>query len=192
MRFDERIEIEIHPGVYEPAEDSMLMIEALEVRPGEEVLEVGCGTGIIALHCAKAGARVTASDVSIKAIECARANAERNDLDITLVESDLTEKMNGEFEVIVFNPPYLPEDEISDPSWTGGVSGLEMTLMFLKQCKRRLAPGGRVYIIVSTLSESRKFEPAADEMGYDYEIAARRQVFFEELIVYKLRMPTNE
>jgi release factor glutamine methyltransferase len=192
MRFDERIEIETPPGVYEPAEDSMLMIEALEVRPGEDVLEVGCGTGIIALHCAKAGARVTASDVSIKAIECTRANAERNDLDITLVESDLLDRLKGEFEVIVFNPPYLPADEISDPRWTGGLSGLEMTLMFLEQCKRRLAPGGRVYIIVSTLSESQKFELAVDEMGYDHEIAARRHVFFEELIVYKLRMLTTE
>lgn len=192
MRFDESIEIDTQPGVYEPSEDSMLMIEALEIHPGEEVLEVGCGTGIIALHCAKAGARVTASDVSTKAIECARANAERNDLDITLIESDLLEKMEGEFEVIVFNPPYLPEDEINDPRWTGGLSGLEMTLMFLEQCKRRLAPGGRVYVIVSTLSESQKFELAVDEMGYEHEIAAKRHVFFEELIVYRLRMLTNE
>ena len=192
MRFDESIEIETQPGVYEPSEDSMLMIEALEIHPGEEVLEVGCGTGIIALHCAKAGARVTASDVSLKAIECTRANAEKNDLDITLVESDLLEKMEGEFEVIIFNPPYLPEDEINDPRWTGGLSGLEMTLIFLEQCKGRLAPGGRVYVIVSTLSESQKFELAADEMGYDREVVAKRHVFFEELIAYKLRMLTNE
>jgi len=192
MRFDESIEIETQPGVYEPAEDSMLMIEALEVRPGEEVLDVGCGTGIIALHCAKAGARVTASDVSIRAIECARSNAERNNLDILLVESDLLERLEGEFEVIVFNPPYLPEDEMNDPRWTGGLSGLETALIFLEQCKRRLAPGGRVYVIVSTLSESQRFEIAVDEMGFDHEIAARRHVFFEELIVYKLRMLTNE
>src|SRR5512136_237332 len=100
MRFDEKIEIVTQPGVYEPAEDSILMIEALEVRPGEEILDVGCGTGIIALHCAKAGAQVTASDVSIKAIECTRANAERNHLNVTLVESDLLEKIDGKFEVI--------------------------------------------------------------------------------------------
>jgi release factor glutamine methyltransferase len=192
MRFDERIEIETQQGVYEPAEDSMLMIEALEVRPGEDVLEVGCGTGIVALHCAKAGARVTASDVSIKAIECTRDNAERNGLDIMLVESDLLEQLDGTFEVIVFNPPYLPDDEASDPRWTGGLSGLETTLMFLEQCKRKLAPGGRAYIIVSSLAESRKFELAADEMGYDREIVARRRIFFEELIAYKLRMLTNE
>lgn len=192
MRFDSTIEIETQPGVYEPAEDSMLMIEALDIHPSEEVLEVGCGTGMVALHCAKAGAVVTASDVSNKAIECARSNAERNNLDITLIESDLLERLEGEFEVIIFNPPYLPEDDPNDPCWTGGVSGVEMTLIFLEQSRARLAPGGRIYTIVSTISDSQKFEMAAEEMGFGYDVVARRHIFFEELAVYKLRLLTCE
>jgi release factor glutamine methyltransferase len=192
MRSCNEIEISVDRGVYEPAEDSMLMIEALEVGGGDVVLEVGCGSGIIALNCAKAGAKVTATDVSTEAIDCTRKNAERNGLKVRLIRSDLLGTVEGEFDIIVFNPPYLPKGEGDDQRWTGGVTGLETTLAFLRECRRHLSPGGGIYTIVSSLAGAKGFETAAEEMGYDHEVVLRRKSFFEELSVYRLRSMAAE
>ena len=187
MRFCDEIEISVDPGVYEPAEDSMLMIEALDVGEGDAVLEIGCGSGIIALTCAKAGAKVTAADVSAEAIECTRKNAERNGLRIRSIRSDLLGSVEGEYDIIMFNPPYLPKDEVDDRSWTGGPTGLEITFAFLRECRGHLSQGGKIYTIVSSLAGAKRFEATAEEMGYDHEVVLRRNSFFEELSVYRLR-----
>ena len=60
---DPSIIIEVDQGVYAPAEDSLLALSALEVRKGERALEMGCGSGFLALHMARAGASVTAADL---------------------------------------------------------------------------------------------------------------------------------
>lgn len=177
MRFDETIETRCDTGVYEPAEDSRLMIKALAVVPGEKVLEIGCGTGIIALHCAKAGARVTASDASPDAVRCARANAMRNKLDLEVVESDLFGKIDGVFDEIIFNPPYLPEEGSRDQRWSGGASGIETTMRFLERAKDHLSERGRVHTIVSSLANAEGFEDSAERLGYDHRIITKEHIF---------------
>jgi release factor glutamine methyltransferase len=186
MRFDPDIEIVCDGGVYEPAEDSRMMVESVEVEPGDRVFEVGCGSGIVALHCAKAGADVTASDISPEAVLCARDNASRNKLKIRAAEGDMMEAASGEYDVIIFNPPYLPEGGADDPRWTGGRSGIEAAIRFLEQCGRHLAVGGRVYTIASSLAGRREFEEAAERLGYDRRIVNEKRIFFEELAVYEL------
>lgn len=47
------------PDVYPPCDDSILLIRSLEVSPGMEVLEIGCGSGVVSIHAALEGARVT-------------------------------------------------------------------------------------------------------------------------------------
>ena len=186
MRFDPAIEVLCEEGVYEPAEDSRLMIGAISVSKGDKVLEVGCGTGIISLHCAKAGAIVAASDISADAARCTKANAARNHLDIDVKVGDLLEGIEGEFDIIVFNPPYLPKDAPDDRRWTGGESGIELTLDFIEQCKGRLAAGGKVVTLVSSLSDSKRFEGSVGSLGYDCRIAAKAHIFFEDMTVYEL------
>ena len=78
MEFDPELDIQVLDGVYEPAEDSHLLLEAIQVERGMRVLEVGTGSGFIALHCAKAGAVVTATDISPLAIQNAKDNTKKN------------------------------------------------------------------------------------------------------------------
>lgn len=188
MRLDPSIKIRCGDGVYEPAEDSRLVIEALSVSPGDAVLEIGCGTGMIGLHCAKAGAKVIASDISADAVKCALANASINELEMQVRRGDLLEGIDGKFDLIIFNPPYLPKGPADDDRWTGGGSGLETSLRFLDQCKGRLAEGGRVIIVSSSLSGLKGFERGAGGLGFVCKIAAKEHIFFEDLVVYELTL----
>ncbi len=178
--------------VYKPCDDSFILGEALaaEVRKGEKVLDMGTGTGIQALIAASKGGEVTAVDINNKAIECLRYNAELNGLETRTIKSNLFSEINHSFDLIVFNPPYLPEDEM-DPkdeltlAWDGGKDGREVVDRFLVQFESNLNRKGRVLLIQSSLngldSTMKKFK----ELGFKPEIISQKNFFFEKLYVIR-------
>jgi release factor glutamine methyltransferase len=179
--------------VYAPNDDSYLLLKVIEVVPGERFLEIGCGSGLIALHAAKAGAEVVAADINPHAVECTKRNAARNNLRIESTIGDLFEKVEGYFDAIAFNPPYLPEETRStswlERSWSGGEEGSEIAARFLEEAWRHLAPGGRVYIILSSLGGFMTALKAA-KGHYDSELIEEKHMFFESIYAYKLRPRT--
>ncbi|MGB1697843.1 MAG: methyltransferase, partial [Thermoplasmatota archaeon] len=80
-----------HRDVYEPSDDSFLLARVVKdhAGPGVRVLEVGCGTGLVGLTAAKAGAEVTLTDANPFAVELARHNAKENEVRVEVVETDL-------------------------------------------------------------------------------------------------------
>jgi len=102
------IRIRTERDVYEPAADTELLVRSLRLREGERVLEIGTGTGVVAIHCAKHGCYVTATDVVREALELARDNALQNTVEVDLREGDMFDPVEGSFDVVIFNPPYLP------------------------------------------------------------------------------------
>lgn len=194
MKLDTSIDVVVESKeVYAPNDDSYLLLKVIEVMPGERFLEIGCGSGLIALHAAKAGAEVVAADINPYAVECAKRNAARNNLRIKLLTSDLFEKVEGYFDAIAFNPPYLPEETRStswiEKSWSGGDEGSEIAARFLEEAWRHLAPGGRVYLILSSLGGFMTALKAAKE-HYDSEMMEEKHMFFESIYAYKLRPRT--
>jgi len=84
-----------------------------ERRGGEfSVLDLCTGSGCIAVVLAKHGYKVTASDISGKAVKIAKQNAKLHDVDIEFIKSDLFEKIGGKYDAIVCNPPYIKTNEI--------------------------------------------------------------------------------
>jgi SAM-dependent methyltransferase len=81
-----KIVIKTHEDVYEPADDTELLVRSLRLRKGERILEIGTGTGVVAIHCAKLGCRVTATDLLAPAIALARENADANGVALELLE----------------------------------------------------------------------------------------------------------
>jgi release factor glutamine methyltransferase len=188
MRLDPAIAIEECPRVYPPSEDTFLLLEEIEVRPGERVLEMGCGTGIISLHCAKAGGVVTAADINPRAVDCARANAERNGLEAEFLHSDLFLDVEGRFDLIIFNPPYLP-DEIGgdiERSWAGGEGGVRVLERFLRDAPVHLGEGGRVMVLLSTTMKDAPLQCVLSQFTRD-RLSSRR-LFFEEIWVERLNL----
>ena len=107
----------VEPGVLIPRADTEILVEkALEAMPpNARVLDIGTGSGAIAVSLARLGqaARVTAVDVSDKALEIARKNAENNGADVEFVKSDCFSALQGrKYDMIVSNPPYISDEEM--------------------------------------------------------------------------------
>jgi release factor glutamine methyltransferase len=180
--------IENHPRVYEASDDSFLLLKNIKVKKGENVLDMGMGSGIIGIHLAKLGANVTCADINPCAVELSKKNAGLNNVKINVVQSNLFEKIKNRFDVIVFNPPYLPtsknervDDEINS-AWDGGEEGDKVILGFLKNFKKYLKKNGRCYLLVSSLNK--KALKKIEEL--DGGLIGEKKLFFESLKVFQL------
>jgi len=133
---------------------SHLLGEAVlaEARPGERVLDMGTGSGVNGILAATKGAQVVAVDVNPYALESARANAERNAVAdrVDVRESDVFAAVDGEFDLIVFDPPYrwfAPRD-VRERAWTD--ENYRAMTEFFAQARRHLTPTGRMLIAFGT------------------------------------------
>jgi release factor glutamine methyltransferase len=192
---DPTIFVDVDDGVYSPSDDTFLLLASIEMCRGIKVLEVGTGSGIIALHCAKAGARVTATEISEKAVLNARKNARVNNLNIDFVLTDLAQGIKREFDVVIFNLPYLsPENSgalspLERQQLVGRLDGLDVPEKFLKMAFSILKKDGRIYLIASSESVVRII--AAALSAYEIKALAVKRLFFETLYTYELRKETG-
>lgn len=147
----------VEPGVLIPRADTEILVEkALAwMKPGARVLDIGTGSGAIAVSLAKLGrpAQVTAVDVSDRALEIARRNAERNGAAVEFVKSDCFSALKGrKYDMIVSNPPYISADEMRGlmPEVTrepelalfGGADGLDFYRRISREAPEYLNEGG--------------------------------------------------
>src|SRR5664279_1570135 len=105
----------VYDDVYEPAEDSFLFAENLDVKEGARVLDVGTGCGLLGILAAKKARNVVAVDLNPFAIRCAKQNSTLNGIrgKIDFVQASLFAALNSNvtFDLILFNAPYLPSDK---------------------------------------------------------------------------------
>jgi len=182
---DPALAFETAAGVYPPSEDSHLLLRALHVEPEGRFLELGTGTGFVAIHAAKV-ARAVATDVNPAAVRLARRNALANRIPLAVLRCDLFRGVRGTFDVIAFNPPYLIErmgGDWEERAWQGGLSGEDVILRFLEHARSYLAPHGRIYLLVPS---NRERAMAAAREHFSIRVAGKRPLFFEELLVLEL------
>ena len=191
---------EIHPEVYDPAEDSFQLLEAIQVKKGDTVLEIGTGCGVVALACAQIGANIVCSDINPYAVELTKRNYELNKShikgNVDIREGDLFSVLEPEeqFDCIVFNPPYLPtkaEDRIGGTDWfdvatDGGTSGLKITKRFIEEARKYLHKNGHIYLVFSSLSDRNAFNNIISKAGFQAEIVLSRRFNDEQIDVYCL------
>ncbi|MCR8432640.1 MAG: methyltransferase [Crenarchaeota archaeon] len=188
------IKLVVNEYVYEPSDDTELLAKAVirNIKPFSKALEIGTGSGAIAILLAKLGCDVTATDINPKAIEVAKENATQNNVKIRFIVGDLFAGLNEKFDTIVFNPPYLPEDDFDflldhydKMSVVGGKKGNETIIRFLKDLPRYLRPNGEAYIVLSSLSKPEEVFEIIRKQGLNYEILESKSFFFERIMVVK-------
>jgi release factor glutamine methyltransferase len=175
--------------IYEPAEDSYLLSKVLKKQlpkllkknPDLKFLEVGGGSGINLQ---------TAKDLGVKNIFSCDLNptavSHCKKLGFNSVKSDLFKNIKGKFDIIIFNPPYLPEDKRepkdSRLATTGGKKGSEVINKFLKQAKSHLNKDGKIFLLTSNLTKDINF------LDYKKKLLDKEKIFFEELFVCELQI----
>ena len=179
MEIDRSIKIEVFEGVYEPAEDSYLLIDAIDTNKCKKALDMGCGSGIVAIHLAKK-CDTMAADINEIALKNTKHNARLNNVNIKVRKSDLFSNIDEKFDIIAFNPPYLPTKN-EDISWDGGKGGIEVLSSFLKDAWKYLNENGRIYFIASSLSDIDKIL----EFPYKFKKIKEKAFFFERIFAYE-------
>jgi release factor glutamine methyltransferase len=173
--------------VYSPEADTALLLSAAraEVRPGDRVLEVGTGSGLIAAEMAEV-APVVATDINPHAVLFARRAG------VDVVRTDLFMGLKGPFDLVLFNPPYLPtrpEERMND--WfeyalDGGENGRMIIERFADEVGRVLVPGGRILLLVSSLTGLH--EVLKLWAGQNFSASVMIQETVEDEVLYILRI----
>ncbi len=183
--FYKDIALEIPDSVYMPRDDSIMLAEILENEKAEHVLDIGCGSGFLAILLAKHDCTVIAVDINPEAISATEKNAAMNFVEINVVQSDLFENVKDNFDLIVFNPPYLP-GEPYDIQWSGGI---DLVKKFLEDAREYLKKDGKIIFVISTLTAPEKeIIDLIEKNSYKYKILARKKIPWEELIAFELKL----
>ncbi|MGD0510655.1 MAG: HemK2/MTQ2 family protein methyltransferase [Candidatus Micrarchaeaceae archaeon] len=154
MLYDEvKPKLKFKKGIYKPLEDSRMLARCIEKYGFGKMLDLGTGSGILGIVGALKGLDVTFADVNSDAVECAKENAAINGVKGNFVVSNVFSNIEGKFNIIVFNAPFLRSRPISTGkikvSMDGGRKGREIIDLFLAEYKKHVLDEHLVFMTES-------------------------------------------
>lgn len=172
--------------VYEPHEDSFLMQKHIYQYAHGSVLDMGTGTGILAREAVKYAEKVLAVDIDAQALKTAR-QLSAGISNIRFKHSDLFSKITGQFDLIIFNPPYLPYDSRApDVALDGGTKGYEVIERFVQQASTYLKPEGNILLVFTSLTNKLKVDEIIHHHLFESELVDTDKYPFETAYVYRI------
>ncbi len=196
----QNLTIFLHPSVYDPSEDTFLLLNSLDIIPSDSVFEIGTGTGIITLMCALTAKKIVCSDINPNAVELVKKNILVNTdqlesiIDVRLGDLFNVLRKDEQFDLIIFNPPYLPTAEneyVDDHGWfdkavAGGKNGLEVIISFLRNLSDYLTDKGRAFIILSSNSPKDLYDQTLNKNDLSSKIVATQSFSDETIEVHRI------
>lgn len=150
-----------------------------------KILDMGTNSGIQAETCVSLGFKnILAVDIDSEAISNLKNKK------ISAIKSDLFNKIkkSDKFDLIIFNPPYLPEDKFDkEKDTSGGKNGDETILEFLKKARAHLTEKGEILLLLSSFTPKERIERVISK-EYEKTQIAERKLFFEILFIWKLSL----
>ena len=181
MAADYALHRSVHPNLLRR------LAEFCQTASPSRVLEVGCGSGLISRNLVPRVRDVLATDINPFAVSMVK------EYGIPVIRADLFRGIKAEFDLVIFNPPYLPtSEEEKTAGWMnfaldGGDSGRETIKRFFEDLGSHLTPGGRALILLSSLTGIAEVEKMAYGLGFDVSVMAIEKHFFEQLYILKLQ-----
>ncbi|CCM00336.1 uncharacterized protein FIBRA_02366 [Fibroporia radiculosa] len=189
--------------VYEPAEDTFILLDALE-QDAEELRAlaplISLEIGFIGQILGSSGTLCITTDINPHACRCTQRTGIKNKIPIDPILASLStpfyRRLQHAVDILTFNPPYVPTvfDEMEAAqvtagitgSWAGGTDGMDITNVFLKQVEHLLSPTGRLYLVAVKENDVPGIcERMRQEYGLQSTVVLHRRAGREHLFVVR-------
>ena len=166
---------------YAPAEDTFFLDDHIRGRSGRLALDIGSGSGYITRSLAASFETVVGTDISHAVLKGQTYGGPCR------ICCDGADALAAKFDLVVCNLPYLATDGIDDVATDGGPRGTAVPLRIIRSAAERVAPGGSLLLVSSSLSDYAALIAEAERLGMKASVIARKRLFFEELVLIEAR-----
>jgi release factor glutamine methyltransferase len=186
--------------MYSPSDDTFLLADCIEHYNGKRALEIGVGSGFLLKILEKNFAHIAGSDIDLQALQYCKQRTPAGKVMLVCCDAG-SAFSHSKFDLIVSNPPYLPNDEggknknnnhgnsndsMRDPTIHGGPKGIETTIHFINSALPLLARDGKILIVTSSFSEASALDRVAVENKMHKKVVKEKRLFYETLSVVEL------
>lgn len=192
-------EFVVYPNTFWPFSDSQPLVRSFRVKRGESVLDVGTGSGVIAVFaCYRGAGKVTAVDINPAAVKSARHNSERHGFGeiMTVKHSNLFENLGDEqFDVITANLPFrnkAAHDVVAQSQWD---TDFQTNTRFFREVGRHLKQGGRIYFAHASFGAVEEVRKLAKAAGFTVRAMASLSIGKNEpkqFFAFVMRRPRRD
>jgi len=168
-------EYSVLPNVYKGSTDTELFCKILDIRKGQDVWDIGTGTGLIAITAKLKGAGcVLATDLNPDAVKNAKKNSRLLRLKIDVRQADVFGEINKKVDIITFNPPFTNQKAKQKHEISFWDKDHKTLRNFFSNVRKHLKPNGRAFIAWSSFGDTRKLRKIAKEFDYSLKEVGKK------------------
>ena len=187
------IHLEVPPQVFHPgfffSTKLLLRYISKEHLSQKSLLELGAGSGLLSIYAAKKGANVVATDINPISVECIRANAKENTVDIRTIQSDVFHNISQQqFDFILVNPPYYKKNpsSLSDYAWYCGEQGEYFQKLF-QNLGSYIHEGSKVLMVLCDGCDLEMIKTMALKKNFNLKCVHKKEAIIETNYIFRIQ-----
>ncbi len=183
----------IYRNVFWPHEDAKALVRNYTIKHGETVLDIGTGSGVLAVLSAYKGAqKVLAIDINPEAIKLTKINAQKHGFE-NIIEARLSDgvsnlKLEEKFDVIISNPPMTDKTANDLVEATMYDSGFKLHKDIFQAADKHLKPNGRLYLTQANFGSLDKMLELANSSNFNVELVGENKISNDSRVFYAFKL----